>query len=147
MCNVIKKAGGIIVAGNKLYLVLKGNILQFTKGHVEEGESLLDCAKREVQEETGYMNLKLIDTPPFQVNYEYKNLFGRIETVELTIYIFALSDDKRVKSIWMFLERLTGKWMTIEEALEQPTYENVKNCLLEIRDRLKILNIPVPPLS
>ena len=52
-------AGGIVLREGKILLVevenLKGEIVwTFPKGHLEKGESSLDAALREVEEETGW---------------------------------------------------------------------------------------------
>ena len=43
----------IVILKNKKVLVLDNGEKVFPKGHLEEGESLIDCAIRELQEEAG----------------------------------------------------------------------------------------------
>ncbi len=53
----IMKAGGIILNDNNeiLLLTIPGkNIWSYPKGHIEEGETKENAAKREMLEETGY---------------------------------------------------------------------------------------------
>jgi 8-oxo-dGTP pyrophosphatase MutT (NUDIX family) len=54
--NYGNKFGGIIQSGDGKYLMVKGKTSQkwgFAKGHLEEGETPLECVCREVLEETG----------------------------------------------------------------------------------------------
>ncbi len=51
---MILKAGTILINGNKIGLVYRDiyDDYSFPKGHVEEGESFIECAIRETNEET-----------------------------------------------------------------------------------------------
>lgn len=55
-------AGGIILNEKKVVLVFenKTQMWAFPKGHIEYSESELEAALREIREETGLTNLKLI---------------------------------------------------------------------------------------
>ena len=55
-------AGGIIRRGDEVLLLYKPKLNEFVlpKGHVEAGETLEQTAVREVQEETGYGNVRIL---------------------------------------------------------------------------------------
>lgn len=60
---IINMAGGIVVnkEGQILLVYQHGNSWCFPKGRVEEGEEILNAAKREIYEETGISKLELIE--------------------------------------------------------------------------------------
>lgn len=58
---VIEAAGGLIFnAHQELLMIFRKGFWDLPKGKVDEGESLDECALREVNEETGLSNLKLV---------------------------------------------------------------------------------------
>ena len=75
-----KKAGGILKHKNRLLLVQsRGNMWGFPKGSLELNESVLDCALREVQEETSLLIPFTEDDKKYYLNdivFFYKNLEG-----------------------------------------------------------------------
>ena len=57
---VIEAAGGLVFNENKeLLMIFRRGFWDLPKGKVDEGESLEECAVREVKEETGIQNIKL----------------------------------------------------------------------------------------
>ncbi|RAP33708.1 hypothetical protein DID75_01405 [Candidatus Marinamargulisbacteria bacterium SCGC AG-410-N11] len=55
-------AGGVVLNTNKKVLLVKqqNNVWSLPKGHVEHNESVLDAAKREIEEESGINELTLV---------------------------------------------------------------------------------------
>jgi 8-oxo-dGTP pyrophosphatase MutT (NUDIX family) len=74
-----KKGAGVILTNSKgKYLLVKGvhtAVWSFPKGHLEKGETFLECAIRECKEETGvYINDYVLINNPFRLskrNYWY----------------------------------------------------------------------------
>ena len=74
-----KKGAGLILTNSKgKYLLVKGvhtAVWSFPKGHLEKGETFLECAIRECKEETGvYINDYVLINNPFKLskrNYWY----------------------------------------------------------------------------
>jgi leucyl-tRNA synthetase len=68
----------------------------FLIGGIEEGESEMEAAAREIKEETGYTNFKFIQKVPFDVQ---ANFFAAHKDVNRTIHVrtlvFDLIDEKR----------------------------------------------------
>lgn len=57
-------AGGIVVADGKFVSIVRHGIPDLPKGHIEQGETPEVAAIREVEEETGIANLKIVKTLP-----------------------------------------------------------------------------------
>jgi ADP-ribose pyrophosphatase YjhB (NUDIX family) len=61
--TVIKAAGGLVFnKENNLLLIFRRGHWDLPKGKLDPGETLAECAVREVQEETGLTNIELQDT-------------------------------------------------------------------------------------
>lgn len=57
-------AGGVVVQEGQFAAIQRHGIPDLPKGHVEEGEDVATAAIREVEEETGFMGLKIIRQLP-----------------------------------------------------------------------------------
>lgn len=57
-----KSAGGVVLNKNEEILVVNqnGNSWSLPKGHIDEGEEVLEAAVREIYEESGISKLKFI---------------------------------------------------------------------------------------
>ena len=89
----IKSCGVLIIEGNpidRFLLMEHANRLDLPKGHVDEGETDLECALRELQEETS-IELEDIDLDPdfrFELQYPVKMKRYGNETCLKTLVIF-----------------------------------------------------------
>jgi len=90
----------------------------FVGGGVDEGEDLVDAAKREVAEETGYHKLKFIRQTEVAVNnYYYSNVKDRHDMAHMTGVLFELEDDEQIelKQDEAEKNKYTVKWVPDDE--------------------------------
>jgi len=114
-------AGGVVFNTNldKVYLIhkIERDEWNLPKGHLEQGETSLDTAKREIKEETGLSDFVILGSSPTNiVSYKFINGNGKNEK---TVYFFsaiALSDEACVTQ-QMADEGLDGAWFEVNEAI------------------------------
>lgn len=136
-----KSVGAVIFRkeGNGIYYLLLdyGNgYWGLPKGHIEEGESEIETLEREIQEETGLNNLKIIKGFRENTRYFYKakdeEKEKRIEKGrKINIYkkaIYYLAETVNEKII-LSHEHVDFTWLSFEDALEKITYKNTKKVL------------------
>jgi len=105
----------------------------FSKGHIEKGEEDADTVKREVREETGLEDIKIING--FQERIKYYFTATPRRTIFKTV-VFYLAETK-TKDVKISEEHIGFKWLSYEEALKQLTFEKPKNVLKKAGDFLK----------
>ena len=84
----------------------------FVGGTIKENESALDCAIREIQEETGYTDISLV-RDSFKINHHYyaynKDKYFNIEATPL---LFKLNSDKKVNQNLDDDENFQVEWVS-----------------------------------
>ena len=143
--KTIKSAGGVLFNTDltKVYLIHKipRDEWALPKGHIEDGETAVDAAKRELREETGYMDFVILGTAPVNTTtYEYVNKETN-KGERKTVYYFAgvVLSEKHRETEEMKKEELDGGWFLINEAIEKTQIENVKQTLKEVYAEIKNL--------
>ena len=118
-----EKSCGAIIIDNEKILVLQqvAGHWGFPKGHVEEGETEIQTAKREIKEET---NLDV----EINENFRYTENYSPAEGIEKeVVYFIAKKVGGKIK---IQEEEVKGiGWFTYEEAMERLTYDNSKQLL------------------
>lgn len=128
-----KSCGCIIIENNKILLVYekRRNFWGLPKGHVEEGESELETAKREVKEEVG-LDVEISTVKRYTLNYIIKE-----EIDKTSVFYFAKPKNEIIKMQESEIENV--RWCTFEEAIELLTFEDWKEMLNKaIEDYKKI---------
>jgi len=123
-------AGGIVVRKNKdksEILLIKDSYGRWTwpKGHIEKGEKPEETALREISEESGLTDIKIIKRLGEQ-NY-YFTLKG--SRVFKTVYIFLVALIGSKKLCIQKSEIKEGRWFSPEEALLKIEYRGSKSIL------------------
>jgi 8-oxo-dGTP pyrophosphatase MutT (NUDIX family) len=131
---VEKSAGAIIFRKNKeiKYLLLhypsgsrtSKDYWDLPKGHIEKGEQEVDTVKREVKEETGLEDIKIIEG--FKESIKYFFRFEGKTIFKTVIFYLAETGNQDVK---VSFEHTGYKWLLYEEALSQLTFKNAKEIL------------------
>lgn len=126
-------AGGIIYNKDRVVLLRdRWGKLVMAKGHIEEGEDIEEAAKREVAEETGYLNLKTIrEFGKTDFTYQVKN---EKHHKVLHQFLFELQDKKRDPDLIEDHEIYELIWIDIDEAIEKAAFENTRDLLLKIKE-------------
>lgn len=132
--------GGVPVYLNKfnklpLFLLVLHNgpfkYWAFPKGRQDEGESYEQTAIREIQEETGSSDFKLIKRLISDSIYFPKR--GSKTIIKKVIFFLVRFNSKDVK---LSGEHASYKWVTFENALSMLTFEDYKRVLKESNDFL-----------
>lgn len=138
---VEKSAGAVIFRKNKeiKYLLLhypssakaKRDYWDFPKGHIEKREKEIETVKREVEEETGLKDIKIIEGFKEWIKYYFK--FGGKSVLKFATFYLAETKTKDVK---VSFEHLGYQWLPYEKALEKLTFKNTREILKKANNYL-----------
>jgi ADP-ribose pyrophosphatase YjhB (NUDIX family) len=114
-----KSAGGLVLNGKGQVLVVNqyGSSWSFPRGHIEEGESALETALREIGEESGVTDLELVrELGTYKRNK--LDLDGSDDMTEMkiiTMFLFKTkqeklcpSDPRNPEALWVNKERVAS---------------------------------------
>ena len=126
-----KSCGCIIIKNNKVLLIkqTKGH-WGFPKGHIEENETEIETAIREVKEET---NLDVEIDANKRYTMEYVTDKGKLKQVVLFV---AKCIDGEIEAQKCEVNDI--KWLDFDEAIETITYDNTRELLKKILKERKI---------
>jgi len=112
----------------RLYLILhyEEGHWDFPKGHMEEGESEEETARREIREETGIEDIVFVDGFRGSLEYLYRR-DGKSWHKDVVLFLATA----RTGQVRLSDEHIGYAWLPFEEALIRLTYENARNVLME----------------
>ncbi len=118
-----KSCGAIIYNDKNEVLIVKHNAghWDFPKGHIENNETELETATREVKEETN-INVRLYE------NYRYEIHYNPKEDIDKTVVFFlATNQSNKLKKQEAEIEKIG--WFSYNDALNILTYDIAKDLL------------------
>ena len=131
-----KSAGAIVFRKEKepVYLLLhyEAKHWDFPKGHVEKNETDEQTVRREVAEETGIEDIKLIKGFKERIQYYYKL---KSETINKTVNFYLARTN--TEKVTISFEHIGFAWLSYEKAMEQLTFKNAKEILEKANEFLK----------
>ena len=127
----VLKAGSILIdtEKRKIALVYRENLddYSFPKGHLEDSETLIECAIRETEEETK-RSCVVLDNEPFLLSYVTSS--GE----DVTVYFYLCRDNG--KSDNDSEDTHPTIWVDYDKVYDKLSYDNLKDFWLQLKDRV-----------
>lgn len=136
-------AGGIVFRHNKkgeLEILLTQDAKDrwtIPKGHIEEGETAQQAAKREIAEEAGLSETDVLGWLG-KIHFRYRRI-DKLVLMSTQIYLVRAKGDTNAiqKEDWM-----NGiKWFSFEDALDAIEYEDIGKLMLIAKKRIRQENL------
>ncbi|HWP48538.1 MAG TPA: NUDIX domain-containing protein [Candidatus Limnocylindrales bacterium] len=132
-----QSAGGVVInpKGQVLVVNQNGTSWSLPKGHIEDSEDALTAAKREIYEESGVGNLKLVKDLGSYRRYKI-GLNGDEDPTELkTIHMFLFRTDQEVLNP-QDSENPEARWVEKDKVADLLTHPKDKEFFLRIKNDL-----------
>ena len=115
-----------IIHNERHFLILNypGGHWDFVKGKMESNETPRQTAIREMEEETGIIDIEFIDEFKEEISYTF---FIKKEQIDKKV-IFFLAETNSTQ-VRLSHEHLDFLWLRFDDAMEKITYENAKTIL------------------
>ena len=125
-----KSCGCIIVKNKKVLLVYEKNrnFWGFPKGHMEDGETEIETALREVKEEVG-LEVEIDKERRYTLNYVIRD-----EIDKTTVLYIAKAKNEEIIMQENEIENI--RWCSFEEALNTLTFNNWKEMFKKVMEDL-----------
>ena len=123
-------SAGVVVFrrdGRKLlYLVLLygAGHWDLVKGHVEKDEDMMETVTREAEEEAGLIDLEFVPNFSERINYSYSK-DGKDISKEVAFFLA----ETRTEEVKLSFEHKDYKWLPLDGALKQVTFDTAKKVL------------------
>ena len=132
--KVVKAAGGIVEKEGKFLLIYRRKVWDFPKGKLDKGETIENCAVREVEEETG-VKVKLDK----KIEAVWHTYIDRKKYILKKTYWYAMrcADDKKMSP-----QKEEGikkvEWMSIDE-VRKALHDSYKSIRFVMQEYMKML--------
>ena len=101
----------------------------FPKGHANPGESAIETAKRELEEETGIRDCEVLEEPSFVEHYSFVKEGEPIEKTVTYFLAFVNSMEVQLQAE----EIQNSAWICFEEAVKLITFDANRQVLREVK--------------
>ncbi|MFA6027948.1 MAG: NUDIX domain-containing protein [Patescibacteria group bacterium] len=138
----VKSVGAVVLNKDNRMLIMfqkENRYWEFPKGKVEPGEeeNEQNTLSREIEEETGITDLKIIPGFRYRLRYQF-TLHGQIIRKENIFYLAVAQNDK----IKISDEHLDYKWVSLLAVNRYLKHKNQRILIYQLREFLK--NHPLP---
>ncbi|HEV7424531.1 MAG TPA: NUDIX domain-containing protein [Candidatus Paceibacterota bacterium] len=133
-----KSAGGVVLNNKEEVLVVSqqyGKSWCLPKGHIEEGEDVLEAAKREIYEESGVKQLKYIRDLGSYRRYKIAK-DGKEDKSDLKKLTFFLFKTKETLLKPTDPANPEARWVTKEKVADLLTHPKDKEFFLSIKEKI-----------
>ena len=139
MARIERSAGFVIYrvnpSGQVEYLVLDyGRHWDFAKGHIEKGESELAAATRELHEETGIREFRLLPEFHREITYYFRD--RRKGLIRKSVFFFLAEVRAAHQQIVLSREHEGFAFLPFEAAIRRVTFPNAREVLRLARQQL-----------
>lgn len=103
------------------------------KGHIEPGETAKVTARREIEEETGLVNISVL-TWLGKIHFKYRRL-DKLVLMTTQVYLVQALDDHEALTPEKWMKGI--KWFSFTEALEAIEYEDIEKLMLIAKKKIR----------
>lgn len=109
----------------------------FAKGHIEKDESYEDTVRREVEEETGIKDIRIMPGFKRTIKYAFRQYREKVSERDrrkgMTPWVYKMVKfylaETHTKEVKLSPEHTEYKWLEFKDALKQLTHKNAKDIL------------------
>lgn len=124
--------GGIVINDSKILLVFQGltKSWSFPKGHIEDGETKEETARREILEETGIESVQLIEDLGSYIRATRKS-----DSImkDISLMLFHTEESKTKPQL---SETPVVEWIPIDDVASKLTYTEEKKFFEKIKEKV-----------
>ena len=126
------KSCGVVLFNSEKVLLLRhssissreGGHWDFPKGHIDDGETEIQTALRELEEETGIAHVNVIDGFRDTITYTFSG--GQEQIGKEVVFFLATTKESKVN---LSHEHIDYSWLDFDSAFSRLTYDNARQVL------------------